>query len=204
MRACAGVRLSLQRSVLAASSLPLLLPASKLVGLAGLQLGSRNPAPHAQGGSAPGDFDAGGASNRHVVKDIDNKQYLMFYEAVGQDGGRCIGLAVSQVRAARSDGALQLAGAGHGEGRREASGVQGLLRCKLRRLLLLLLVVMVESAELGGSGLQHSTQATPGARASARRTGWVGGSGALPLCSPLLPRRAPGTTGRWARHAPCP
>ena len=31
-----------------------------------------------------------------MVRDIDTKQYFMFYEAVGADGGRSIGLAVSQ------------------------------------------------------------------------------------------------------------
>lgn len=50
-----------------------------------------------QGGDSPSDFDAGGAASRHVVRDIDTKQFLMFYEAVAADGGRSIGLAVSKV-----------------------------------------------------------------------------------------------------------
>ena len=56
-----------------------------------------------QGGSQAGDFDAGGASNRNVVRDIETKQFLMFYEAVAADGARSIGLAVSQVRGCRHD-----------------------------------------------------------------------------------------------------
>ena len=50
-----------------------------------------------QGGAAPGDFDAGGAASRHVVRDIDTKQFLMFYEGVGLEGQRSVGLAVSRV-----------------------------------------------------------------------------------------------------------
>lgn len=48
-----------------------------------------------QGGSSPDDFDARGAAGRCVVRDLDSKQYFMFYEAVAADGGRSIGLAVS-------------------------------------------------------------------------------------------------------------
>lgn len=48
-----------------------------------------------EGGSSPDDFDARGAASRCVVRDIDSKQYFMFYEAVAADGTRSIGLAVS-------------------------------------------------------------------------------------------------------------
>lgn len=54
------------------------------------------PAAVPQGGPAPGDFDARGAATRCVVRDIDTKQYLMFYEGVAADGTRSIGLAVSK------------------------------------------------------------------------------------------------------------
>lgn len=53
------------------------------------------PHPRAQGGSEPGDFDARGAGARCVVRDIDSKRFLMFYEGVGADGTRAIGVAVS-------------------------------------------------------------------------------------------------------------
>ena len=33
-----------------------------------------------QGGSSPGDFDARGAAARCVVRDLDSKQFFMFYE----------------------------------------------------------------------------------------------------------------------------
>lgn len=46
--------------------------------------------------NAGGDFDALGAAGHCVVRDVDNRQYLLFYEAVARDGGRCIGLAVSK------------------------------------------------------------------------------------------------------------
>ncbi|PSC71076.1 transcriptional regulator [Micractinium conductrix] len=48
-----------------------------------------------EGGSAPDDFDCRGAAARCVVRDIDSKRYFMFYEGVGADGGRSIGVAVS-------------------------------------------------------------------------------------------------------------
>lgn len=41
------------------------------------------------------DHDARGAAGRCVVRDIDTKKYFMFYEAVGSDFKRTIGLAVS-------------------------------------------------------------------------------------------------------------
>ncbi|KAJ9534567.1 hypothetical protein QJQ45_022078 [Haematococcus lacustris] len=47
-------------------------------------------------GAAPGDFDELGACARHVVRDPDNRQFLMFYEAVAASGQRSIGLAVSK------------------------------------------------------------------------------------------------------------
>ncbi len=43
-----------------------------------------------------GAFDALGAAAVSVVRDIDNRQFLMFYEAVGTDNRRSIGLAVSK------------------------------------------------------------------------------------------------------------
>ncbi|MEW5306690.1 MAG: hypothetical protein WDW36_009139 [Sanguina aurantia] len=46
-------------------------------------------------GSAPV-HDVLGASAHYIVKDMDTRQYLMFYEAVAADGGRSIGLAVSK------------------------------------------------------------------------------------------------------------
>ncbi|KAI3438045.1 hypothetical protein D9Q98_000488 [Chlorella vulgaris] len=49
-----------------------------------------------EGGSSPDDFDARGAASRCVVRDIDSKQYFMFYEAVAADGRRSIGVAVSK------------------------------------------------------------------------------------------------------------
>lgn len=49
-----------------------------------------------EGGSDPADFDARGAASRCVVRDLDTKQYFMFYEAVASDGGRSIGVAVSR------------------------------------------------------------------------------------------------------------
>lgn len=52
--------------------------------------------PPLQGGSQPGDFDAAGAASRQVVRDIDTKQFFMFYEGVAADGTRSIGLAVSK------------------------------------------------------------------------------------------------------------
>lgn len=48
-----------------------------------------------QGGSSPDDFDARGAGARCVVRDIDSKKYFMFYEGVGADDTRAIGVAVS-------------------------------------------------------------------------------------------------------------
>jgi hypothetical protein len=48
-----------------------------------------------QGGSSPDDFDARGAAGRCVVRDIDSRQFFMFYEAVAADGARSIGVAVS-------------------------------------------------------------------------------------------------------------
>jgi hypothetical protein len=48
-----------------------------------------------QGGSAPGDFDVGGAAARCVVRDPGTKQYFMYYEAVGAGGSRSVGCAVS-------------------------------------------------------------------------------------------------------------
>ncbi|KAF8059183.1 NDK1 [Scenedesmus sp. PABB004] len=47
-----------------------------------------------EGGPA-GAYDGGGAAACQVVRDPDSKQYLMFYEAVGPDGARSIGLATS-------------------------------------------------------------------------------------------------------------
>mmetsp|Transcript_28728 Transcript_28728/g.73066 ORF Transcript_28728/g.73066 Transcript_28728/m.73066 type:complete len:445 (-) Transcript_28728:259-1593(-) len=47
-------------------------------------------------GAKPGDHDELGAAARHVVRDVDNRQYLMFYEAVAADGSRSVGLAVSK------------------------------------------------------------------------------------------------------------
>ncbi|GFR43367.1 hypothetical protein Agub_g4438, partial [Astrephomene gubernaculifera] len=41
-------------------------------------------------------FDALGAATVSVVRDVDNRQFLMFYEAVATDNRRCIGLAVSK------------------------------------------------------------------------------------------------------------
>lgn len=41
------------------------------------------------------DHDARGAAGRCIVRDIDTKKYFMFYEAVGSDYKRTIGLAVS-------------------------------------------------------------------------------------------------------------
>lgn len=40
--------------------------------------------------------DALGAAGCCVVRDVDSRQYLMFYEAVAADGRRSIGLAVSK------------------------------------------------------------------------------------------------------------
>jgi hypothetical protein len=51
-----------------------------------------------QGGTKAEDFDAKGAASRFVVKDIDSRQYFMFYEGVSTDGSRSIGLAVSKAR----------------------------------------------------------------------------------------------------------
>lgn len=48
-----------------------------------------------EGGSLPDDFDARGAAGRCVIRDIDSKKFFMFYEAVAADGGRSIGLAIS-------------------------------------------------------------------------------------------------------------
>jgi len=47
-------------------------------------------------GAQPGDHDALGSAARHVVRDVDNRQFVMFYEAVAQGGQRSIGLAVSK------------------------------------------------------------------------------------------------------------
>lgn len=47
-------------------------------------------------GGGPGDFDELGVTNRCVVRDIDSKNYFMFYEGVAADGSRSIGLAVSE------------------------------------------------------------------------------------------------------------
>ncbi|KXZ52088.1 hypothetical protein GPECTOR_10g1111 [Gonium pectorale] len=47
-------------------------------------------------GGAAAAFDALGAATVSVVRDIDNRQFLMFYEAVAADNRRSIGLAVSK------------------------------------------------------------------------------------------------------------
>jgi hypothetical protein len=54
------------------------------------------PLPTLQGGTSPDDFDACGAASRCVVRDLDTKRYFMFYEGVAADGGRSIGVAVSE------------------------------------------------------------------------------------------------------------
>jgi len=49
-----------------------------------------------EGGKEEGAFDGRGAAARHVIRNPDNGDYLMFYEAVGSDDTRSIGLAVSK------------------------------------------------------------------------------------------------------------
>ena len=48
------------------------------------------------GSDSGGAFDSMGAAARCVVRDLDSRQYFMFYEGVGEGGVRSIGLAVSQ------------------------------------------------------------------------------------------------------------
>ena len=48
-----------------------------------------------EGATEAGQFDSRGAAARCVVRDIDTKQYFMFYEAVAEDDSRSIGMAVS-------------------------------------------------------------------------------------------------------------
>ncbi|KAF5843522.1 glycosyl hydrolase [Dunaliella salina] len=47
-------------------------------------------------GAQPNAHDGLGASSRQVVRDLDNRQFLMFYEAVAADGTKSIGLAASK------------------------------------------------------------------------------------------------------------
>ncbi|KAG1653711.1 hypothetical protein FOA52_004271, partial [Chlamydomonas sp. UWO 241] len=49
-----------------------------------------------QAGAGPGDHDALGAASICVTRDLDNRQYVMFYEAVAADNTRSIGMAVSK------------------------------------------------------------------------------------------------------------
>lgn len=46
-------------------------------------------------GGPEGAFDSAGVGARCVVKDFDSRQYFMFYEGLGADGRRSIGVAVS-------------------------------------------------------------------------------------------------------------
>ncbi len=54
-----------------------------------------DPAAAAAGGQA-GAHDALGAASISVVRDVDNRQYLMLYEAVAADNRRSVGMAVSK------------------------------------------------------------------------------------------------------------
>ncbi|KAG2502055.1 hypothetical protein HYH03_000549 [Edaphochlamys debaryana] len=75
----------------------------------------------ASGNGGAAAFDAQGAAAISVVRDIDNRQYLMFYEAVGADNRRTVGLAVSKDCSNwRRYGSPVLAAAGEDEGAGEA------------------------------------------------------------------------------------
>lgn len=47
------------------------------------------------GSREAGSFDAKGAAACHVVRDLDTKKFVMWYEGVAEDGSRSIGVAVS-------------------------------------------------------------------------------------------------------------
>ncbi|WP_295384377.1 hypothetical protein [uncultured Thiodictyon sp.] len=79
------------------------------------------------GAGAPGAFDAGGVGTRHVIE--HEGHYLMFYEGVGRDGYRSIGLATSadavhwdRQPGAEADGSV-FAHAPRGSGRWDAFAV---------------------------------------------------------------------------------
>ncbi len=70
-----------------------------VVGLAtsadGFKWEKRGPVFDPGAGAAPGAHDARGAGARCVVRDAASRRFFMFYEAVAADGGRSVGLAVS-------------------------------------------------------------------------------------------------------------
>lgn len=47
------------------------------------------------GSDQQGAFDSGGAAAHCVVRDLDTRNFYMFYEALDKQGRRCIGLATS-------------------------------------------------------------------------------------------------------------
>lgn len=47
------------------------------------------------GSDDPEAHDGAGAAAHHIVRDVETKQYVMFYEAMAKGGRRSIGLAVS-------------------------------------------------------------------------------------------------------------
>lgn len=44
----------------------------------------------------PGSFSAAGVCNPQLVRDLDSKMFVMFYEGIAEDGSRSIGMATSQ------------------------------------------------------------------------------------------------------------